>query len=507
MPSVLSTLAAPQSWPVGALVFLLTVAVVLASRIVPWTRPSFPSKAPRLLKGWPIIGSTGFFRARCDFLKENKARDPSGQFSFYYGPHPIVALSGTSARLSFYTSRGLDLSAGFSALFAAAPSLNHLSRDVDMPSYFLSMFRRFLHKDWLSANIDHLTSDTNAALTGLQVEAPIDPFDVMIKLIYQMTHRNFGSHDIAQDPKLLQETLAAYGRLDNSSGIDVMFPKLPTPNRLRRMWAGAKLYWTFQKIISERVATGRSETDALQVMMDQGDSDIVISSFIIGALFAGLINSGFNAAWILCFLSEDPVWYARMQQEVDAAVAKHRVNDTQSPTDILRSLTLEDWESEFPLIDLGLKDSIRMITRGIAIRKNISGKDISIGNTGQVIPKEAFAVYTMDDVHMDEKYYKNPKTWDPSRYLPGREEDRQSPHTFLGWGSGLHPCLGMRFARLEITITTAMFISSFDFARCDKHGKAATQPLPTVNRNAIGTKLPDQKIFLKLTPRCEGQKA
>ncbi|PHH68465.1 hypothetical protein CDD82_541 [Ophiocordyceps australis] len=278
MPSVLSTLATPNSWPVGALVFLLTVAVVLATRFIPWTRPSFPSKAPRLLKGWPIIGSTGFFRARCDFLKENRQRDPSGQFSFYYGPHPIVALSGPSARLSFYTSRGLDLSAGFSTLFAAAPSLNHMSRDVDMPTYFSTMFRRFLHKDWISSSVAHLTSDAKAAVSTLDTSVPTDPFDVMIKLIYRMTHRNFGSHDIADDPKLLQESLAAYGRLDSSSGIDVMFPRLPTPNRLRRMWAGAKLYWTFQKIITDRQTTGRSEPDALQVMMDQGDSDIVISS-------------------------------------------------------------------------------------------------------------------------------------------------------------------------------------------------------------------------------------
>ena len=46
----------------------------------------------------------------------------------------------------------------------------------------------------------------------------------------------------------------------------------------------------------------------------------------------------------------------------------------------------------------------------------------------------------MDDIHLDEKIYENPKKWDPSRYLPGREEHTKATHGYLGWGSGLHPC-------------------------------------------------------------------
>lgn len=117
---------------------------------------------------------------------------------------------------------------------------------------------------------------------------------------------------------------------------------------------------------------------------------------IIGALFAGLINSGFNAAWILCFLSNDPRWYAEMRAEVDAAVSKHRLSEDETAAAILPRLSLEDWETEFPLIGLGLRDSIRMITTGASIRKNISGKDIEIGDTGRVIPNNAFAVRHAD---------------------------------------------------------------------------------------------------------------
>lgn len=49
-------------------------------------------------------------------------------------------------------------------------------------------------------------------------------------------------------------------------------------------------------------------------------------------------------------------------------------------------------------------------------------------------------VYDMDDIHLDASIYADPRKWDPSRYLPGREEHKKQAHGYLGWGSGLHPC-------------------------------------------------------------------
>lgn len=48
-------------------------------------------------------------------------------------------------------------------------------------------------------------------------------------------------------------------------------------------------------------------------------------------------------------------------------------------------------------------------------------------------------VYGMGDIHMNDQVYRDPGTWDPERYLPGRE-DKKQPHAFVGWGTGLHPC-------------------------------------------------------------------
>lgn len=165
----------------------------------------------------------------------------------------------------------------FAALFASAPKTDYL-RDGDLTAYFNLLLKRFLQKGRLAANLHNLTADTDVALRKISPFSAMEPFDVMFNLVYQLTHRTLGSHDVAADPGLLAETLAAFGSMDRSSAIDVMFPSLPTPNKLRRMWAGAKLHWAFQKIMDDRRKTGRTEADAMQEMMDQGDNDIVVSS-------------------------------------------------------------------------------------------------------------------------------------------------------------------------------------------------------------------------------------
>ena len=81
-----------------------------------------------------------------------------------------------------------------------------------------------------------------------------------------------------------------------------------------------------------------------------------------------------------------------MRAEVEAAVAKHRHSPDQGPEDVLRALTLDAWEVDFPLVELCLREAVRLGTTGTAFRKNISGHDVPIGKTGEIIPKDSYVV-------------------------------------------------------------------------------------------------------------------
>lgn len=114
--------------------------------------------------------------------------------------------------------------------------------------------------------------------------------------------------------------------------------------------------------------------------------------FIIGALFAGLINTGVNAAWILCFLGQDEYWQGKVRQEINTALAEHRLSEHELAFDTLSRFTIEDWEKSFPTVDLCLRESIRLTMPGSMIRKNIGGKNIDILGCKEIIPKDTFAV-------------------------------------------------------------------------------------------------------------------
>lgn len=278
-----------------------------------------------------------------------------------------------------------------------------------------------------------------------------------------------------------------------------------------------------KNIMDERQRTGRRENDALQYCIDQGDSvNMVIgvrlsyipkrkttiipqrlstnkiTQFILGALFAGQLNSGINACYVLCYLAENPYWLSEARKEVAAAAAKYATDPNQPLVEQLAGLPLEAWESEFPLLDLCLRDSIRIQLLGTAFRRNVSGHEIPIGN-GEVIPNGAFATYHLYDVHFDPAVYPEPEKWDPSRYFPDRAEDKKKPYAFLGWGAARHACLGVRFAKLEQNIIVSFFLAMFDFELTDREGRKTE--LPEVDTNGYAASKPTRPVYLKYRVR------
>lgn len=81
---------------------------------------------------------------------------------------------------------------------------------------------------------------------------------------------------------------------------------------------------------------------------------------------------------------------AEVRKEVENAATKYSTDKIASLSDRLANLPVEAWESEFPMLDLCLKETIRVQGQGVFQRRNVSGSDLTIG--GEVVPNGAFAV-------------------------------------------------------------------------------------------------------------------
>lgn len=511
MATVAETLFTPQSWPASLWVLLLTGLATLAVQVC-W-RPALPKKAPKWWKegDWPVLGAIRFYSQRADFYREAISHSPSGNFSFYMGKKQLIGLSGPEARKVFFDSRDLSLQEGFAELFTGQPPADGATDNFS--TFFNKHLIAMLKRENFVKNIDLMAGDTRKACEALATAPPskadpawkvTNPFDSLYQIVYQLTMRTVGANDIAEDPELLRKTLSMFEQFEKcNSTLKIVFPWFPAPSHFLRIYNGARLGMVFQKLIDQRTKTGKKGNDALQYLIDQGVGIRDIIAFQLGALFAGQLNSGINAAWVQVHLARNPEWLARVRDEVDAAVARHRLEESQTPADVLSKLTVDDWESEFPLIDLCLRESIRMTLPGTAFRKNTSGRDIPVGNTGEVIPAGAFAAYWPDEVHMDESLYPDPLRFDPGRYFENRAEDKKVQHGYLGWGAGRHPCLGMRFAKLEMAVITAYFVAMFDFELSDKDGNLSTKAPRPVSRNQKQAEKPKEPVYLRYKPRAQ----
>ncbi|TVY73614.1 Sterol 14-demethylase [Lachnellula suecica] len=498
------------------LLLAFTLLLTLTYRTL---QPSFkfPAASPKLtsISSFPILGATKFFTARWQFFRHARDQSPTGNFSFFLGKHPVVGLTGVEGRKTFFESRELGFGEGgqtrliggrYAVLFGQSPNAlsesNVAIQDKDFAApggYFQKRITKMLRTENFGKSLPHLMKDVRASMDKLAQDPKgiTDPFESLYRVVFQLTMRIVGCDDIAEDPVLLEKTLKLYETVEASTNATtILFPWLPTISSIKRTVAGGRIYMIFNKIVNDRKKNGTRRDDPLQFLMDQADSMERIIEFVVGALFAGLLNSGVNVAWVLTYLSTSPYWLSKIRSEITSAASKHCPDSSLPLIDQLTHIPVEAWESEFPNLDLCLKDSIRLQMPGTAFRKNISGRDIPSGTPGEVIPADAFVAYALGDISLNPEVYTDPETWDPSRYLPGREEDKKVPHAYIGWGSGRHPCLGMRFAKLEQNIITAFFLAMFDFELTDSKGVRMAEP-PKPDFDAHSAEKPKVRPFLK----------
>jgi len=144
----------------------------------------------------------------------------------------------------------------------------------EFSKWFISRLLALLKGDILRRGLPQMMTDIRTTFDAIAAEPRgiTDPFESIYKLVFQLTMRTVACREIADDPALLKRTLRLYEDVEHAATPTViMYPSLPSPGKLKRMWGGAQLYMIFKKIVDERRKTGRKEDDALQFLIDQGD--------------------------------------------------------------------------------------------------------------------------------------------------------------------------------------------------------------------------------------------
>ncbi|BAY31835.1 cytochrome P450 [Nostoc carneum NIES-2107] len=87
-------------------------------------------------------------------------------------------------------------------------------------------------------------------------------------------------------------------------------------------------------------------------------------------------------------------------------------------------------------------------------------------------------LYSIYVTHSLEEIYPQPEVFDPDRFSPQRQENRQYPFSLIGFGGGPRICIGIAFAKMEMKIIAAHLLRSYDWEILP-HQSLATVRVPT----------------------------
>jgi len=97
---------------------------------------------------------------------------------------------------------------------------------------------------------------------------------------------------------------------------------------------------------------------------------------------------------------------------------------------------------------------------------------------GHKIPANSMVSVPLAVSHRLESIYKDPDSFDPLRFAPGREEHKVHPFAWFPFGGGAHKCIGLHFAEMLVKVALFEMLQHYRFESIEPHGKMSLMPFP-----------------------------
>jgi hypothetical protein len=159
-------------------------------------------------------------------------------------------------------------------LFGQAPEHSGPEATEGFDKWFSIRLLEMLKQHNLVKVLPQMLNDARRTMDSITAspDAMCDPYDVIYKLVFLINMRTVGCKEIADNKDLLVKVLHFYEMIEESStATGIIFPWLLTPSKIKRTYAGGRLYMIFNNIAKERTRAGKEVDDPLQFLLDKGD--------------------------------------------------------------------------------------------------------------------------------------------------------------------------------------------------------------------------------------------
>jgi sterol 14-demethylase len=259
--------------------------------------------------------------------------------------------------------------------------------------------------------------------------------------------------------------------IDISKSLDpILPPRLPLPKFRRRDRAKKRIRHTLRQLIDERREHPDRHDDMVTTILSTPQKDGTIMAedttmaMIVGMIFAGHETTAGQAAWLIALLLQHPEYLKLVQEEIDDHAAYGQPLGLAEMSKLQHiHWAIDETTRLRPSADVQVRTVRSPITLGEYVIPS-GWRLIANGKTSHFVP----------DVFAD------PQRFDPMRHAPQRAEGRGS-FSIVGFGGGAHKCVGMNFAKNEMTIIATLFFQQFEAELLSDHvhdvmGHGASRP-------------------------------
>ena len=241
-------------------------------------------------------------------------------------------------------------------------------------------------------------------------------------------------------------------------------PLLPPPMR-RIQGIMRDVDETVWQVVRERQANPGSEEDLLGLLLSVRDEEgrrlslRRVRDEATTFMLAGHETTANALSWMWYLLARSPQARDRMLAEVDAVLGGRRPTAEDLP-----ALT---WTTAC------VQEAMRMFPPAWLIPRTAVQDDVIDGHP---IPRGASILIPVHAIHHDERWWPDPESFDPTRFLPENARGRHRC-AYLPFGGGRRICIGSSFALMETTLVTAIMSQRFIYELAPGH---AVEPEATL---------------------------
>jgi cytochrome P450 len=164
-------------------------------------------------------------------------------------------------------------------------------------------------------------------------------------------------------------------------------------------------------------------------------------------LVAGHETTTTLGAWVLYLLAQHPEYAARVDAELASVLGDGPVTSESLHTLPLLTAAIREAGR--------LQSPVLLLPRGVLSDFTFAGRSVKAGTSVFVAVAAG---------HRLASIFEDPNRFDPTRFLPPREEDRRNPYALATFGGGPRICLGINFAQVEVMALTAHVRRHFTLA-------------------------------------------